>query len=763
MIPSLTIDFKASSYLDGAVFGELVNKHELIALIKSEHLEECFDVNNYSQLLADKYFDNEKQQLEKYLTNYKGKDVISVKYGLPRHKLGRVNPFKALGLTGFRKQIRNTLIKDTYIDIDISNAQPSILYNLFSKNNLEENCHFLKQLIFDRETILQEVMTDYSVNRTLAKKLFLRLSFYGTFFGWVQENNLDNNFKPNNFIVGLTNELKILCEKIKTHNESLFDAVKRNSKKENVMASFQAFYLQTYERIILDLVCKWCVENGLCKYSKSKLPILTYEYDGIKLLKQNVLLYGGVDKLIIDLNQLVSSKLGFDILFEEKIIDGGYVLENVGVIDNSYETVKEQFELTRCKIVSLSAFIYEYADGIKIMKREAFKTSFENIAYTDSDNKRKLFIAEWFKDENAKTFNTVDTIPHSLNCPANVYNLWKHWDYEKYENEYVPNLDDLLFIQNHIRMLCNYQEEIYEYVVDWLAQMIQFPHIKTTMLLFLSKEGVGKGLFLALIEKMLGRNKVFEATNPSRDVWGVFNGIMRDAFLVVLNELNKSQTKDCDDFLKALITDPFINIRQMGVDAYPVKSNHRFIGFSNNTDPMTTKKDDRRKLIIRCSNDKIGDTVYFSKLVDITQNVNSVRTFYDFLKERVVDDFHKRPIPITEYQEELKEASRDYVDLFLEELVIKNKTEKEYKCSNKELTVEFNEWCCNNNFECSYNPVQFSKKILGLNMKGIDKKRMTCGFIYTLNIEVLKTFYKVEDLINYVNNKEETKCASNEY
>ena len=48
-------------------------------------------------------------------------------------------------------------------------------------------------------------------------------------------------------------------------------------------------------------------------------------------------------------------------------------------------------------------------------------------------------------------------------------------------------------------------------------------------------------------------------------------------------------------------------------------------------------------------------------------------------------------------------------------------------------------------------------------MKGIDKKRMTCGFIYTLNIEVLKTFYKVEDLINYVNNKEETKCASNEY
>ena len=64
--PPLTIDYKSASYLDGVVFGELVNKQELITLINSNHLQECFDTNNYSQLLADKYFDNEKQQLEKY-------------------------------------------------------------------------------------------------------------------------------------------------------------------------------------------------------------------------------------------------------------------------------------------------------------------------------------------------------------------------------------------------------------------------------------------------------------------------------------------------------------------------------------------------------------------------------------------------------------------------------------------------------------------------------------------------------------------------
>ena len=41
-------------------------------------------------------------------------------------KLGRVYPVKSLGLTTMAKKTRNTLIKDTMIDIDLCNAQPQI-------------------------------------------------------------------------------------------------------------------------------------------------------------------------------------------------------------------------------------------------------------------------------------------------------------------------------------------------------------------------------------------------------------------------------------------------------------------------------------------------------------------------------------------------------------------------------------------------------------------------------------------------------------
>ena len=63
------------------------------------------------------------------------------------------------------------------------------------------------------------------------------------------------------------------------------------------------------------------------------------------------------------------------------------------------------------------------------------------------------------------------------------------------------------------------------------------------MLVFVSKQGAGKNLLLNMIRKMLGNKKVFESTNPSRDVWGNFNGQMADAFLVNLSETSAIDLK----------------------------------------------------------------------------------------------------------------------------------------------------------------------------------------------------------------------------
>ena len=100
----------------------------------------------------------------------------------------------------------------------------------------------------------------------------------------------------------------------------------------------------------------------------------------------------------------------------------------------------------------------------------------------------------------------------------------------------VEYQDAVGFVLNHIKILCNNENEVYEYFIKWIAQMIQFPEIKSICPTLISKEGAGKGSFIYLMQRMLGKNKVFETTDPSREVWGQFNGLMSDCFLVNLNE-----------------------------------------------------------------------------------------------------------------------------------------------------------------------------------------------------------------------------------
>ena len=208
----------------------------------------------------------------------------------------------------------------------------------------------------------------------------------------------------------------------------------------------------------------------------------------------------------------------------------------------------------------------------------------------------------------------------------------------------------LQFMLNHIKILCNNDEVVYQYLICWVAQMIQYPDVKTIMPCFISKEGSGKGSFITLLSKMLGANKILESTNPSRDVWGNFNGLMEGAFLVVLNELSKNEFVANMGKFKALVTDPTIVINHKGINAITVNSYHRILGATNNEDGMPTTHGDRRNAIIRCSDEKKGDTVYFDQLFAYLDNINVIRTCYDYFKSIPdMDKFNQISLPQTEF------------------------------------------------------------------------------------------------------------------
>ena len=352
-------------------------------------------------------------------------------------------------------------------------------------------------------------------------------------------------------------------------------------------------------------------------------------------------------------------------------------------------------------------------------------------------------------------------------------------------------------ILNHIKILCNNEEPVYNWLIRWIAQMIQYPEIKSVCPTLISEEGAGKGTLMKLFQKMLGSSKVLETTTPSKNVWGgSSNAVMKTAFLVNLNEMSQKESYGAEGQIKALITDPTIIIKELYTNPIVVDSYHRFVVSSNNDEAVAKKKGSRRSVIIRCSDElcvmKYKDddvkhdelTEYHTKMHTMLEDVNVVKTVYDYFKNEIEDmcDFRKIPLPETEHDRMTQEMNIDIVESWLEEYVqqglyeklrIKYKEHKNCKRYNfpeDELIVrkssaglfrDMQRWCETNNFKYDCNNVKFSVRLTRLNIDGIsDAVKGKMGNYRLLNIEKIGKHFGLD--LTYMS-KDEFVDVDDEY
>jgi len=164
--------------------------------------------------------------LEKYKKLVKNGEA-TVNY-IQSLKYGRVFPKNALGLFSIRREIRHTLARDFYIDIDIENCHPVLLYQLCLNNNIQ--CEKLKYYIENRAQLLNEVMRAYNVVKDQAKQLFIQLLYFGFFESWCKKHNISNK-EPLNFINEFKKELNLIGEVIVAKNPKLCKEIEKRKEE----------------------------------------------------------------------------------------------------------------------------------------------------------------------------------------------------------------------------------------------------------------------------------------------------------------------------------------------------------------------------------------------------------------------------------------------------------------------------------------------------------------------------------------------------
>ncbi len=292
---------------------EHIDNDILNALINSSLLREEF----HNKIVSSS-FSNERKQLLKYQELVKSGKAIVVYNKAKGMKYGRVTPFKSLGLFSIRREIRHTLARDNYIDLDICNCHPVMLLQICEANNIP--VLYLKQYVDNRDQLLNEVKETYDVDRDKAKKIFIQLMYFGTFEGWVK----DKTKQPTQFIQDFTKELQTIGDVIDNNNPELKMQIMKRKEAQGIdeyndKGTLCSYYLQEYENQVLETIYFHCVEKGYITNNSCVLAA-----DGLMIPK---LLYK--PEILDEFHDVVLKKFGFNLKFTTKDMDQGYTLQQL--------------------------------------------------------------------------------------------------------------------------------------------------------------------------------------------------------------------------------------------------------------------------------------------------------------------------------------------------------------------------------------------------------------------------------------------------
>ena len=225
-----------------------------------------------------------------------------------------------------------------------------------------------------------------------------------------------------------------------------------------------------------------------------------------------------------------------------------------------------------------------------------------------------------------------------------------------------------LFTNFVYEIICDREDSVYEYLMQWIAQIVQQPWSKLeTSLVILGETRKGKTTFTNILCHLLGRYAVPNITDMNH-VLGMFNSVFENKRLVIVNEVESVAESRRMNFerLKTLISDKTVSYnRKYGAMGQGVNSAH-FIFTSNNPVPLPIAPNDARFVVMKVSPDRKMDTDFFRQLHSTLTKEFFENLMYFFMNLDI-SGFEHRDIPLTEAKRIIMEACASPVETFIQE------------------------------------------------------------------------------------------------
>ena len=267
--------------------------------------------------------------------------------------------------------------------------------------------------------------------------------------------------------------------------------------------------------------------------------------------------------------------------------------------------------------------------------------------------------------DNVEKFHVKGLTFYSEN--PDEFSYFRGYDYKQLDEVKTNIIQPFL---DHIHdVIANKNEEVYRYILVWIASILQKPNFKTgTALVILGNQGTGKNTFFTDVICKLMARYANENVTSIESVVGKFNAVLENKKLLILNELQSVDMNKYlnSDALKSVITDKTININQKNEPERLCENVANFIMVSNNSFPIKIEGFDRRYVVTNTSDEHRGDWNYFGKLSD-SFTPEFYENLFTFFMTLDISKTNLRMIPATDAKNDIIEASISSYELFARE------------------------------------------------------------------------------------------------
>jgi len=244
-------------------------------------------------------------------------------------------------------------------------------------------------------------------------------------------------------------------------------------------------------------------------------------------------------------------------------------------------------------------------------------------------------------------------------------NLFRGWGVQP-----DPRASCALFLAHLHEVVCGRDDDAYDYLLQWLADTVQRPEDKPgTAIALGSGQGAGKGTIGEYIGPIFGHH--LARLNGSDQLLGRFNDLIAGKLLVFGDEAAWPGDRRGIEKLKSYITEARVTVERKHIPAYEIHNHCRYIFATNSSHFAPAEIDDRRFVVLKVGDHRIGDFKYWSALAAERVNGGPAALLHHLLNVKLTRNL--RITPKTSALTANKLAGLDDVGNFVRHLLLRGK------------------------------------------------------------------------------------------